>query len=178
MKRTVVVASVVASLLAFAPGARAQAQQNPPSRSAQETSRGFGLGVLSFFGIGVLSGGALAAEYDTGRFIAGGMLDFFTQDNGPTVLGLGGRFYAIVHRTRSADFSVGGGLGVGFEDPRVGDADLSFQIEAGGRIRYFLTTNLATSLTFGAGVNVIDNATSFALGGRLQGEAGVIYFFE
>jgi len=126
--------------------------------------------------------GVATLTWDSGMFQVEGMLLFADVDNGGTLLGLGGRFYYVIHQGDRSDFSVGGGLAlvnVNPDGPR--DSWTDIHLEGGGRLRAFLTPNVA--FTAGVGIGVLmadndgDNQDAFGLVGQLMGSLGFTYFF-
>jgi hypothetical protein len=97
-----------------------------------------------------------------------------------TDLGLGGRLLWVMHQSSSADFSLGGGLGVLHIDVDGDDDSVTdFHLEAVAQLRAFIVENVALSTSFGFGVNLQDRRDdSFGFGGLLLGNAGLIYFFQ
>lgn len=126
-----------------------------------------------------LSGASV--NYDAGRFHVGGFLSF--QDaSGPnnTDIGLGGRFFWHLHSTPTSDFSIGGNLGVLFNnDPNPqpnGSSATELFLEPGVQIRAFISGNVALSATVGIVIGLAD-ADGVALDGQLTGGAGIHYYF-
>ena len=149
--------------------------------SAQEPVTTTNSGVPSL-GVGAeaqLRGPAGAAlVYDMGKVRINGILNF--ESSNGTTLGLGGRVLWVVHQGGSADFSVGGGLGLINENPDgPGDSRTDFRVEALAQIRAFLTTNVALSTALGFGVNLNDGGEdTFGFGAQFLQTAGLVYYFR
>ncbi|MCK6547497.1 hypothetical protein L6R52_16735 [Myxococcota bacterium] len=148
----------------------------------------FGLGVETmlispFLGAGNVvngPGGALALSYDASRFRIDGLLSLAHTESDVTLFGLGGRFFYVVDKGKTADFSVGGGLALGFADDDDGndeDSDLRLSLEGAAQIRVFLASNVAFSTTVGLGFSFGDAPFVMGLGGQLSGALGLIYYF-
>jgi hypothetical protein len=121
--------------------------------------------------------GGMSANYDMGQFHVGG---FFGFDDGPgddnTNIYLGGRFFYHLHSTAMSDFSVGGGVGVGFlGGPADTDRTVVF-IEPGVQTRAFVASNVALSFTAGMSLGVAD-ADGVEITGQINALAGVHYYF-
>ena len=126
--------------------------------------------------------GGAALVYDMGKVRINGILEF-ASSNG-TRIGLGGRVLWVVHQGGSADFSVGGGLGLINNNPEgPGDSATDIRMEALAQIRAFLTTNVAVSSSLGFGVNLNDGAVGrnddeFTFGAQFLTNAGLVYYFR
>ena len=149
------------------------------SALAQEGSTGRSGGNL---GVGVhamLDGGGPfgpAIVYDTGIFHIEGLVGFADTD-GATEFDVGGRFWYHINSSQSADFSLGGGLGVTSIDPE-GEAEgtTDIEIDVGAQLRAFIVPNVALSASLGLAIITGDNDV-ISLTGDLTGAAGVTYFF-
>ncbi|MBX3154616.1 MAG: hypothetical protein KF773_01355 [Deltaproteobacteria bacterium] len=123
--------------------------------------------------------GGISLNYNTEKFHVGGFLgleDPAGANN--TVIGFGGRFYYHVHnKSATADFSVGGSVGLLSVPVNPGDnrATLMF-IEPGIQIRAFIVPNVALSLSAGIVIGAAD-AGGVAFDGQLTGGAGIHYYF-
>lgn len=166
--------------------ATAAAQSEPVSSGG----RGIGLGVEQ--NLGGLSGAALV--YDAGSFhfdVLLGLKHYSNDGPDATFLGLGGRFFFVLHSFGMADFSIGGGLGILQSD--VGDnSDTEIQIEGAAQIRLFLVPNVSLTASLGlvfltANDNNVGGGpvlaggtgeTALGIGGGLFGGFGLIYFFR
>jgi hypothetical protein len=117
-------------------------------------------------------------------------LDRHTQDNGNNTTGfsVGGRFWYHIHAASSADFSLGGGVGISHWSDKVQFADsyskTYVSLEVGGQMRAFIVSNVALLADLGLGVTFADN-DSILIGGQnigggdfVQGTLGIAYFFE
>jgi hypothetical protein len=160
----------------------------PAAAAAQE---GHGLGL----GAGVLSvgsdmlGAPLAISYDTGPLLFDVYLGFarvaeeMTGGEGDLGLLAGASAHYVVHQAAQADLGVG--LGVGYLRLRVGGLGEFDDGESDGlllsldaKIRVFLASNVALTAGAGLGAHVHQGDDTLALGGRLVGVAGLIYYFE
>jgi hypothetical protein len=143
------------------------------SAQAQEGDRGsLGVGVTRM----LLDGSTgPSVVYDTGVFHIEGLLGF--QDNGETRFNVGGRFWYHIHSAQSADFSLGGGLGVVSIDPG-GEADnvTNIEIDGGAQLRAFIVPNVALSVSLGLAV-LTGDGDGIAITGNLFGGAGIAYYF-
>lgn len=136
------------------------------------------IGVGAEAGLSGLSG--MSMNYDAGQFHAGGALSF-ADSEGPnnTDIGLGGRFFWHLHSTLSSDFSIGGNLGVLFDNEDVGPDGTSstlLYLEPAVQIRAFISNNVALSATAGIVIGLADTS-GVRLGGQLTGGAGIHYYF-
>jgi hypothetical protein len=150
--------------------------------SAAQTAspaRGFGVGAEA-----TLTGIAGATfVYDTEAFHLDALLGGSFQHNDSS-LALAGRLFFPVHRSQSADFSIGPGIGLVHvtHDP---DADgpqgrvstNPLHVEGAAQIRAFVVPNVALSASAGLGVVVTNNNNSAVIVGQLGGSFGVTYFF-
>jgi hypothetical protein len=163
MRKTLLVASII-SASAFA--------------SARPASAG---GIPGSIGVGAefqLSGiGGLSANFDTGKFHVGGFLGYF-DPRGPNnvTVDVGGRFFYHVASTATADFSLGGSLGIQSIDPGTGNRATNVFIEPSFQIRAFIVSNVALSFTGGLEIGAAD-ASEVNLTGNISGEAGIHYYF-
>src|SRR5262249_18442770 len=158
--------------------------------SAQEFVEGHGPGVGIEENLGGLSGGSFA--YDAGKFRIDAILGIAhtsQQGNGSdTVVGVGGRFFYVVHRMERADFSLGGGLAIVHDDA---PSETNVQIELAAQIRAFIAPNVALFGSLGFVIVTADNAIilngpitsnngdgAFGFGGQLLAGFGVTYYFK
>ena len=95
-----------------------------------------------------------------------------------------GRLFFPVHRTQSADFSVGPGIGLVHmthdpdgDGPQGRVSTNPIHLEGAGQIRAFVTPNVALSATLGLGIVMANNNNSALIGGQVGGSFGVTYFF-
>jgi hypothetical protein len=144
------------------------------SAQAQEGDRGsFGVGVNTMLDIEGPLGPSVI--YDTGVFHVEGLLGF--QDNGQTRFDIGGRFWYHIHAAQSADFSLGGGLGVVSIDPGGEDDNITnIEIDGGAQLRAFIVPNVALSVSLGLAV-LTGDADAISITGDLFGSAGIAYYF-
>jgi hypothetical protein len=170
MRKTIILIGFASVLFAAAPA------------EAQERS-GFGLGVETTITseFDALPGVA-TFTYDTGVFQIGGMFTLVAVDDTVTVIGAGGRFYYGIHRGERSDFAVGGGIALVNSDPAGGgDSSTDFHVEAGAKIRAFITPNVAMTTALGLGILIADNDGGnqdvFGIVGNLNGSVGISYYF-
>jgi hypothetical protein len=143
------------------------------------TARGIGVGAEATL-TGIVGG---TFVYDAQAFHIDALLGGSFQHNDSTVE-VAGRFFFPVHRSQSADFSVGPGIGFAHvtHDPD-GDGPLPrvatnpVHLEGAAQIRAFLVPNVAFSASAGLGIVLADNNNSATIGGQLGGSLGVTYFF-
>ena len=137
---------------------------------AAHKSRGAGAGAEA-----MLDGFASAAfSYDFGPFMVDGLFGFTLS--GTDSLRLAGRFYYKLHSVGSADFSVGGGVGIAHLDRNAND-DTQVHLEAGARIRAFIVPNVALVGGMGLGFLLKDGDNDIAFGGQVVWSLGVLYYF-
>jgi hypothetical protein len=126
--------------------------------------------------------GAAALSYDAGQFRVDGLLYllFVSRDGGAdsTAFALGARAFYKLHSTSKADFSVGGGLALGFLDSDPGDGSFRVAIDGAVQIRVWLASNVALNGSAGIGFSVGENLFVSALTGQLMGGFGMIYYFD
>ncbi|HET7540020.1 MAG TPA: hypothetical protein VFK05_09110 [Polyangiaceae bacterium] len=159
-------------LAMFATGTAAA--QNAP------VARGIGVGAeVTLTGI---AGGTFV--YDAAAFHIDALLGASFQ-HFDSSFAVAGRFFFPVHRSQSADFSVGPGIGLvhSTDDPD-GDGPAGrnsrtpIHLEGAAQIRAFVVPNVALNATAGLGVvmnNKGDNGVTF--GGQVGASFGVTYFF-
>ncbi len=117
-----------------------------------------------------------AVIYDTGMFHIEGLFGF-ADDDATTRFDLGGRFWYHIHSAASADFSLGGGLGVVSIDPEGGgEGTTDIEIDAGAQIRAFLVPNVAVSASLGLAI-LTGDADFIAITGNLMSDVGIAYYF-
>ena len=115
--------------------------------------------------------------YDAGLFHLEGIFGFEDVENDHTEFDLAGRFWYHIHSVGSADFSLGGGLGLVNFDPDAGDGTTDFEIDAGGQIRAFIVPNVAVSASLGLAILTGDSPTAISISGNFVGNAGIAYYF-
>lgn len=122
--------------------------------------------------------GGLSVNYDAGKFHLGGFLSVDDPAGGDnTRFDIGGRFFFHVASTASADFSVGGSLGLSSRDPGPNlDRQNFLFIEPSFQIRAFIVPNVALSFTGGFSIGAAD-ASDLVIDGQATGIAGVHYYF-
>ena len=146
---------------------------------AAPTARGVGVGAEATL-TGIVGG---TFVYDAEVFHVDALLGGSFQHNDSS-LAVAGRLFFPVHRSQSADFSLGPGIGLVHvsHDPD-GDGPLGrvssnpVHVEGAAQIRAFVVPNVALSGTAGLGVVLTNNNNSAVIGGQLGGSFGVTYFF-
>src|SRR5262249_42275409 len=157
--------SLHASILAFGllSTARIAAAQPAPEGAAR-----FGAGAEATT-TGIVGG---TFVYDPGPFHLDALLGaHFAHDD--EEIDLAARFFFPVHRSPSADFSVGPGVGlVHFNHPN--PPDNALHVEGAIQIRAFLVPNVALSATAGVGAIFAngDNNDRAVIGGTVGGSFG------
>lgn len=151
------------------------AAQNAPA------ARGIGVGAeMTLTGI---TGATFV--YDAETFHIDALLGgSFKHDS--SSLDVAGRFFFPLHRSNSADFSVGPGIGlrhISIHDndgngPQGSSSANPIHLEGAAQIRAFLVPNIAFNATAGLGIVLNNkNDNSATIGGQLAGSLGVTYFF-
>ncbi|HEY5376250.1 MAG TPA: hypothetical protein VIK01_21365 [Polyangiaceae bacterium] len=143
------------------------------------TARGFGVGAEA-----TLTGIVGATfVYDTDLFHIDALLGAAFRQN-ESSLAVAGRLFFPVHRSQSADFSVGPGIGLVHvtQDPDGGGplgrvSTNPVHVEGAAQIRAFVVPNIALSATAGLGAVFTKNDNSAIIGGQVGGSFGVTYFF-
>lgn len=139
-------------------------------------------GVPGSIGVGAefqLSGiGGLSANYDAGKFHAGGFIGYFDPAGaGNSTVDVGGRFFFHVASSAAADFSIGGGLGIQSLGNGPGnDRSTNLFLEPSFQIRAFIVPNVALSFTGGLSIGAAD-ADGLILDSQIIGIGGVHYYF-
>jgi len=120
--------------------------------------------------------------YDAGMFHLDALLGARFESNSSSVA-VAGRFFFPVHKSQSADFSVGPGIGIVHTTPHPpagAPAQASAnEVHAEGalQIRAFIVPNVALSASAGLGLVFTNGNNSAIIGGQLGGALGVTYFF-
>jgi hypothetical protein len=148
---------------------------------AAAEGRGLGVGAEAATDLGVFGpGGNALVIYDLEAMFFQGMLGFSAGDNQDDVVNIGGSFFYKLARTDASDFSIGGGATLVFIDQDGGrnpGSDLGVALDLGAKIRAFLVPNVAVHVGLGLNILINDGGEAFALGSRLAGNAGIVYFF-
>jgi len=158
----------------------AAAQPESGSRGGTQAT-GFGIGAETMlpdtYGIGGLGG--LTVVYDAGLFHVEGILGFvdYPDNADGTDLDVGGRFLYHIHEAASADFSIGGGVGMHhvFLDNNRNDVN-DFILEGLIQMRAFIVPNVALSGSAGVTATAGDDDL-FAVTSQLLGAVGITYYF-
>ena len=125
----------------------------------------------------ILGLGGVSVNYDAGDFHAGGFFGYYDTNGGNEKdVDLGGRFFYHLHSTAMSDFSLGGNVGLQIVDPDPGDSATIVEIDLAAQMRVFLQSNVAASLTLGAGIATADG-DAFAVTGSTLGSVGLHYYF-
>lgn len=165
MKTTLAVA-LVTGLVSLTSAAHAQEGRSGVGVGAEITNTG-------------LTGGTFV--YDAGQFHIDALLALRNVEDQGTAIGVGGRFFFVLHRGQSADFSIGGGLGFVHENPEAGDSTTDIHLEGAAQIRAFLAPSVAFSTSLGLGIVLADGEDGgrdiITLGGHTIVNAGITYFF-
>jgi hypothetical protein len=190
----------VSLLVAMSAATSAQAQMQPSTPSSPGMAggssmasgaytmhgRGLGLGAVTMLNGGGTSGALVTWGNGGGSFHVDGIAGLRRRPDETTSFGIGGRFWYHLHATSSADFSVGGGLGMYRyrSGGNNGDSHIDVTIEVGGQIRAFIVPNVALMADLGLGATFGDNddilfgAQSWGGGEFIAGNLGIAYFFE
>lgn len=140
------------------------------------TARGIGVGAEATM-TGIVGA---TFVYDAEVFHIDALLGGNFQHNDST-LAVAGRFFFPVHRSQSADFSLGPGIGLTHQSHHPDNTPTTstnpLHLEGAAQIRAFVVPNVALSASAGLGVVLADNNNSATIGGQLGGSFGVTYFF-
>jgi hypothetical protein len=122
--------------------------------------------------------GGVSVNFDTGKFHVGGFVGFNDPAGGSNEqIDIGGRFFYHIASTASADFSIGGGLGIqSTNHPAPQGRTTGLFLEPGFQIRAFIVPNVALSFTGGMSIGTVDES-SVKITGDFTGTAGVHYYF-
>jgi hypothetical protein len=161
MKQILLISMVVFASLASAGTARAGGQPNSIGVGAEFQIHGTG---------------GLSANYDAGKFHAGGFFGYNDPAgaNNVTVL-VGGRFFYHLASTASSDFSLGGSLGIQ-SVPAGANRNTFVFLEPSFQIRAFITPNVALSFSGGIVIGAAD-ASELDVTGDIVGTGGIHYYF-
>lgn len=117
-------------------------------------------------------GGAITVGWDASQWRVEGLIGLLFRDGAGTSFGFGARGFYVVHKTKFADFGVGGLLGL------VVGGGAVFLIEPSAQIRAFIVENVALTATLGMGIAVGDVRATIALLGQVTGGLGITYTFD
>ncbi|HEY3253304.1 MAG TPA: hypothetical protein VGJ91_05130 [Polyangiaceae bacterium] len=144
------------------------------------TARGIGVGAEATL-TGIVGGSFV---YDAAAFHVDALLGAAFHHNDSSVA-VAGRLFFPVHRSQSADFSLGPGIGFMHvtndpdgDGPNGRQSTNPIHLEGAAQIRAFVVPNIALNATAGLGVvfnNKNDNNAT--IGGQLGASFGVTYFF-
>lgn len=175
----------ISSTMLFASPAWAQLEETGGNESSG-TGSAIGVGMETVLtapfaanGAGFTPAGAAALSWDAGQFRVDGLLYLLFVEDATTTFAVGGRFFYEMHSTSKADFSLGGGLALGFADSGGNrDADIRVAMEGAFQIRLWLASNVAFNATAGLGFSVGDGSFIFGLQGQVTGNFGLMYYFD
>ena len=143
------------------------------------TARGIGVGAEATL-TGIVGG---TFVYDAEAFHIDALLGGSFQRNDSS-LAVAGRFFFPVHRSQSADFSLGPGIGLVHvthdpdgNGPQGRESTNPIHLEGAAQIRAFVVPNVALNASAGLGVVLTKDNNSALIGGQLGGSFGVTYFF-
>ena len=149
--------------------------------AAQTAPAARGIGVGAEMTLTGIVGGSFV--YDAQAFHVDALLGANFESNS-TTLAVAGRLFFPVHRSQSADFSLGPGIGFQHisndpdgDGPQDRVSSNPVHLEGAAQIRAFIVPNIALSATAGLGVVVVKDNNSATIGGQLGGSFGVTYFF-
>ena len=143
------------------------------------TARGIGVGAeMTTTGI---TGATFV--YDAQVFHVDALLGAKFENNSST-FDVAGRLFFPVHRSQSADFSIGPGIGLQHvttdpdgDGPQENVSSNPIHLEGAAQIRAFVVPNIALSASAGLGAVFTKGNNSMTIGGQLGGQFGVTYFF-
>jgi hypothetical protein len=140
------------------------------------TARGIGVGAeMTTTGI---TGATFV--YDARAFHVDALLGAKFEHNSST-FDVAGRLFFPVHRSQSADFSLGPGIGLQHVTNHPDGADSvssnPVHLEGAAQIRAFVVPNIALSASAGLGAVFTKGNNSMTIGGQLGAQFGVTYFF-
>jgi hypothetical protein len=177
--------AVLTGSLLFASTAFAQLEETGGTEPSSGSGGAFGLGMETVLtapfaanGGPISPAGAAAFSWDSGQFRVDGLLYLLFIEDSTTTFALGGRFFYEMHSTSKADFSLGGGLALGFADSGPGDANIRVAMEGAMQVRVWLASNVALNASAGLGFSVGEGAFVFGLSGQLTGGFGLMYYFD
>lgn len=149
--------------------------------AAQTTPAARGIGVGAEATLTGIVGGTFV--YDAEAFHLDALLGASFQRNDSSVA-VAGRLFFPVHRSQSADFSLGPGLGLVHvthdpdgDGPQGRVSTNPIHLEGAAQIRAFVVPNVALSATAGLGMVLTKDNNSALIGGQVGGSFGVTYFF-
>jgi hypothetical protein len=151
------------------------------SADAQAAQGRTGIGVGAEMTTTEIVGGTFV--YDAGMFHIDALLGAHFVTNSSTVA-VAGRFFFPLHRSQSADFSIGPGIGLVHNshdpdgagpEPNVNNNEV--HVEGAVQIRAFVVPNVALSASAGLGAIFTNGNNDFRIAGQVGGSLGVTYFF-
>jgi hypothetical protein len=179
--------SVLVTLMALAPAARAEGAVGAVSAGGGGAGAGIGVGASQF--VSGFTGAQVV--FDTPRWHVEAQTAFDTRNiGGPgnprvTLFDFGVSGWYHLSLGASSDFSLGGGFQI-ITRSGAGSANAEV-LEPGAQVRVFVTPNVAVHaliafpLVFGDTLNTASNngvASSFGFNGQLTGAFGFTYFFR
>jgi hypothetical protein len=150
--------------------------------AAQTAPAARGIGVGAEMTMTGIAGGAFV--YDTAAFHVDALLGAaFKRDTSD--VSVAGRLFFPVHKSQSADFSLGPGIGLVHhvihdpdgDGPQGSQTSNPIHLEGAAQIRAFVVPNIALSATAGLGVVLDKGNNSMIIDGQLGASFGVTYFF-
>jgi hypothetical protein len=142
-------------------------------------ARGIGIGAEATL-TGIVGG---TFVYDAEAFHVDALLGGSFQHNDSS-LAVAGRLFFPVHRSQSADFSLGPGIGLVHvthdpdgDGPQGRVSSNPVHVEGAAQIRAFVVPNVALSASAGVGAVFANNNNSGLIGGQVGASFGVTYFF-
>jgi hypothetical protein len=171
---TKLIAPAAALAFALCAGPTAARADNPPQPGVESPVAGT-LGVGAEYQLSGLGGVSL--NYDAGLFHVGGFFGM-SDPTGPnnTAFDFGGRFFFHLHRSATADFSIGGSVSFASVETGPNTTTTDVFLEPGFQIRWFAASNVALSFTGGFSFGLDDDKT-FLVAGDVVGIAGIHYYF-
>jgi hypothetical protein len=138
-------------------------------------------GVAGTVGIGaefdVRGVGGLSANFDAGKFHVGGFFGYFDPAGANnSEFDIGGRFFYHAVSNASADFGVGGLVGIQSVPNAAGNRQTFLIIEPSFQIRAFIVPSVALSFTAGMEIGAAD-ASELNITGNIIGQGGIHYYF-
>ncbi len=118
-------------------------------------------------------GGAITVGWDASQWRIEGLIGLLFRDGAGTNFGFGARGFYVLHKTKFADFGVGGLLGL-----VLAGNNAVFLIEPSAQIRAFIVENVALTATLGMGIAVGDVQATIAFLGQVTGGLGITYTFD
>jgi hypothetical protein len=152
--------------------------------SSAFAARGLGVGVNGMIDSRDFANSvpALSVLYEMDKIRFGGLFGFNIITKGqPKIFKFGGQFFYKLHGNQTADFSLGGLLGMRIiADYPVDQTDVGLLLGLGAQVRAFIVTNVSLDASLGLGLLVDLNdksQTAVALSGDVMATIGLTYYF-